>query len=133
MFYDRKKISYALIRIKQCKADKYTLEALLRTYHLNIDLFRFIISKTAPEYSFEGKKVKEIVKEFQQEALTNVALKPFITKRSIKSLKPWLLKMDVFFKQIKLAEPLNIQVLQSESEKICGILKISVHKLHVHT
>jgi hypothetical protein len=128
-----KKITYALNRIKQCKADKYSLEALLRTYYLNIDLLRFIITKTTPDYSFEGKKVKELVKEFQKEALTNVALKPVITKRSIKSLKPWLLKMDVFFKQIKLAEPLNIHLLQSESEKICGILKISVHKLHVHT
>lgn len=126
-----KKISYALNRIKQCKADKYGLEALLRTYHLNLDLLRFIITKADPNYNFEGKKVKEIVKDFHKEALSNASLKTIINKRSIKSLKPWLLKMDAFFKLIKIASPLNIHLLQSESEKICGILKISVHKLHV--
>ena len=126
-----KKIIYALSRIKHSKENKYPLEALLRTYHLNIDLLRFIILKVSPKYNFEGKKVKEIIKEFQKEALTNAALKTIITKRSIKSLKPWLLKMDTFFKTLKLESPGNLPVLQNESEKICGILKISVNKLFV--
>lgn len=127
-----KKITYALNKIKQCKATKHSLEALLISYHLNLDLIKFIIKKASPEYSFDGKKVKEIVKEFHKEASSNPALKSIITKRSVKSLKPWLLKMESFFKGLKLEYPTNISLLQTESEKICGILKISANKLHTH-
>lgn len=126
-----KKITYALSRIKAAKENKYPLEALLRAYHLNVELLKFIISKASPKYVFETKKMKGIVKEFHQQSLTNTSLKSIINKSSIKSLKPWLIKMDSFFKALKLNQPANLPLLQTENEKIFGILKISANKLFV--
>lgn len=124
-----KKIIYALSRIKQAKENKYPLEALLRAYHLNIELIKLIILKASPKYDFKGKKVKELLNACQNEVNTKSELRSIITKRSIKSCKAWLLKMDSFFKSLKLHPPTNYSLLQSETEKICGILKLSSTKL----
>ncbi|WP_317899405.1 hypothetical protein [Aurantibacillus circumpalustris] len=126
-----KKINFALGRIKACKTNKCPLEALIRSYHLNIDLLKFIFVRAVPGYELENKKVKVIVAEFLKELDNNMALKTFINKRSIKSLKPWLSKMDLFFKSLKLGQQKNIASLQDETEKIFGILKISTNKLFV--
>ena len=126
-----KKITYALSRIKACKENGYPLEALLKNYHLNIDLLKFIYATAAPGHSFADKKIKTIVAEFIKELNSNTTLKTIINKRAIKSLKPWLVKMDLFFKNLKLHYPKNIAALQDESEKIFGILKISTNKLFV--
>ena len=126
-----KKINYALARIKSCKENGYPLEGLLKSYHLNIDLIKFILTSSSPDHSFENKKVKVIVQEFLKEAGANAKLKTIINKRSIKSLKPWLSKMDLFFKSLKIHYPSNMASLQDETEKIFGILKISANKLFV--
>ena len=126
-----KKITYALARIKSCKENGYPLEGLLKSYHLNVDLIKFILSSASPGHSYENKKIKAIVSEFLEEIDTNPALKTIINKRSIKTLKPWLSKMDTFFKSLKLDYPKNIAGLQDETEKIFGILKISANKLFV--
>jgi hypothetical protein len=126
-----KKISLALSRIKKYKAERRPLEALLSTYYLNLDLIKFILTKASPGYKFEGKKLKEILKDCHEQALSNTVLKPIIAKRSIKSCKSWSLKMDTFFKSLKLEFPANISSLLAESETICGILKISASKLLV--
>jgi len=126
-----KKITYALSRIKTAKQDGYPLEALLKSYHLNVDLIKFILSSTAKEHSFEDKKIKVIVHDFLKESDHNPDLITIINKRSIKSLKPWLVKMDGFLKNLKLEYPKNVSPLQDETEKIFGILKISANKLFV--
>lgn len=126
-----RKITYALSRIKSAKQNGYPLEALLKSYHLNVEILKFILSSTAKEHSFENKKIKVIVHEFIKEIEQDAALKTIIHKRSIKSLKPWLLKMDTFFKNLKLEQPKNLSQLQDETEKIFGLLKISANKLFV--
>ena len=126
-----KKITYALARIRSCKENGYHLEGLLKSYHLNIDLVKFILESSSPGHSFENKKIKAIVQEFLKESDANPTLKMIINKRSIKALKPWLLKMDLFFKNLKLQYPTNLSALQDETEKIFGILKISANKLFV--
>ncbi|PBQ31778.1 hypothetical protein CNR22_08345 [Sphingobacteriaceae bacterium] len=126
-----KKITYALSRIKTAKQNGYPLEALLKSYHLNIDLVKFILSSTSKEHTFENKKIKVIIQEFIREIEQNTALKSIIHKRSIKALKPWLSKMDTFFKSLKLELPKNVSQLQDETEKIFGLLKISANKLFV--
>ena len=126
-----KKITYTLSQIKACKDNKHHTEALILSYHLNVDLLKFIFRSNAPGNSFENKKIKVILTEFIKELDNNTALKTIINKRSIKSLKPWLSKMDLFFKGLKLQYPKNITALQDESEKIFGILKISANKLFV--
>jgi hypothetical protein len=126
-----RKITYALSKIKSCKEKGCALEALIRTYHLNLELLKYIVASGLPGYSFEDKKIKTVINEFLMEQENNTALKTIINKRSIKSLKPWLNKMDAVFKSIKLEYPKNTLALQNESEKIFGILKISVNKLFV--
>lgn len=125
------KINLTLRKIAQCKRTKYTLEALISSYHLNLDLVRFILLKTDPAFNLEAKKIKVIVKELQKEAAVNSALKSVINKQSIKSLKVWLGKMDVFFKTLKMQPTKNTHLLLTESEKICAILLISTKKLFV--
>jgi hypothetical protein len=131
VFMTEKKITYALNRIKTCKDNKYLLEALLRSYHLNVELLKFILESCSDEYSVKNQKVKVIIHEFLDEIDGNAKLKSIINKRSIKSVKPWMAKMDVFFKTLKLRQPSNIGALQQETEKIFGILKISTNKLFV--
>jgi len=126
-----KKITYALARIKACKQNGYPLEGLLKSYHLNVDLIKFVLVSASPGYSVENKKIKIIVNEFLKEIDTNATLKTIINKRSIKSLKPWLSKIDHFLKGLRLHYPSNFSALQDETEKIFGILKISANKLFV--
>lgn len=124
-----KKISTQLQRIAQCKRNKYTTEALINSYHLNAELLKFIFLKTTPDYEFENKKFKSVVKDFQKQLLVNAALKSAITKQSVKSLKVWLAKMDTFFKVTKSHPAGNTLQLLHESEKICAILMISTKKI----
>lgn len=126
-----RKITYALGRIKACKQNGYILEGLLKSYHLNVELINYILSSALPGHSLKDKKIKAIVHEFLEEIDHNPELKSIINKKSIKSLKPWLAKMDVFFKTLKIQQPGNIPELQQETEKIFGILKISANKLFV--
>jgi len=124
-----KKITYALARIKSCKENGYPLEGLLKSYHLNVDLLKFILARTLPDYPFENKKVKVLVNDLLRATDTNPALKTIINKRSVKSLKPWLTKMDAFIRNLKVTYPSNMTSLQDETGKIFGILKISANKL----
>ena len=126
-----KKITYTLNKIKACKKEGYHLEGLIRSYHLNVDLIKFILTSSSPGHSFENKKMKAIVAEFLEEVTTNEKLRTIINKKSIKTLKPWLTKMDGFFKSLKTHSPSGLESLQDETEKIYGILKISANKLFV--
>ncbi len=124
-----RKISSALNTVNVCKKDGYFLEALIKNYHLNLELIKHILSVTVPGYSIENKKVKTIVKEFQNEIALNQALKSLITKKTFKQAKIWFLKMDVYFKKLKMEQPINTKALLSEAEQIFGILNISANKL----
>ena len=124
-----KKITYTLARIKSSKENGFPMEAFLKSYHLNVDLVKFILKSAVPDYSFDNKKIKIILHDLLKELETNVTFKTIINKRSIKSLKPWLAKTDKFFKSLKLEYPKTIAPLQDETEKIFGILKISANKL----
>jgi hypothetical protein len=124
-----RKITYQLNKIKKCKEEKYYFEALLRSYHLNVELIRYILTVASPQHSVKDQKTKTLVKIFLHEMSMHPELKSIINKKSLKSLKPWLKKMDEVFRNLKMAHPVNFAELQSECEKIFGILKISANKL----
>lgn len=126
-----RKVTYSLNKIKTCKEHGDHFEALIRTYHLNLDLIRYLLKHMSPRFSFEDKKMKELVNELLKQIDQKPTLKTLIHKRSIKTLKPWLEKMDQFFKGLKLSMPANLNSLQDESEKIFGVLKISANKILV--
>lgn len=125
-----KKISSALLKIKSCRQAGYHMEALIRTYHLNLDLIRYLISSNTSEKHLHDKKAKELVSELAEKIDDYPKLKTLITKKTAKALKPWLVKMDHFFKSLKTKHPTGISSLQTETEKILAILNISVGKLH---
>lgn len=126
-----RKIVYALNRIKSCKEQGFYLEALIKNYHLNVDLIKFMLSNAVPKYSAKDKKIKVIVQEFLKEIETNAKLKAILNKKNLKTVKPWLDNMDAFFKALKLQYPANVKTLQSDTEKVFGILNISANKLFV--
>jgi hypothetical protein len=126
-----KKVTYALNKIKSCKEKGFMMEALLRTYHLNVELIKYILSACSDDYLVKDKKVKAVFHKFMEEVSVNPKLKAVLNKRNVKVMKPWLEKMDLFFKVLKMKQPLHVKILQSEAEKIMAILNISAAKLFV--
>jgi hypothetical protein len=125
----QRKITYALNRINTCKENGFVMEALLKNYHLNLDIIKHILSRYSTNYSFEGKKIKNIVTDFLEEISVNAELRSILNKKNLKVVKPWLQKMDLFFKTLKLKSPANTKALLAETEKIFSILNISISKL----
>jgi hypothetical protein len=126
-----KKFSYALKGIKTCKDNGSVIEALIKSYHLNVEVIKYILDRSDSTVSVKDKKVKTIVHEFLEQISVDPKLKAIINKKTFKSVKPWLKNMDVFFKALKLGVPSNIKSLQIETEKIFNILNISMNKLYV--
>ena len=126
-----RKISYAYKKIESCKKEGYLLEALIRNYHLNIHLIKYILESSDSTFLIKGKKIKAIVYEFFEQISMNPGLRSLINKKTLKIVKLWLEKMEVFYKKLKLEQPSNVKELQHEAEKILGILNISANKLFV--
>jgi len=124
-----KKITYAWNRTSACKENGFLMEALLKNYHLNLDIIRYVLSTYVSGYSFRDKKIREIVNDVIEETSVNPKLKSILNKKNLKVLKPWLFKMDTFFKALKHGRPVNTKALQQETEKIFALLNISVNKL----
>lgn len=124
-----KKIRLVLKNIADCKNEGHYMEALLLNYHLNIDILKFLaarLCKSKPEEDIKAKKLLElVVKELESDS----RLKSTINKRNIKTLKPWLSKMDEYLKSLRIKKPSNTSGLLNEGEKIFGILNISVTKI----
>ena len=127
----QRKIAYALSQIKVCKENGFFLEAFIKSYHLNIELMKFILSKSKPKYEFSGKKIKIILNDFLNEISNDQNLKSIINKKNLKIVKPWLIKVDAYFKDLKLGTLINTKPLLSENEKVFGILNISITKLFI--
>lgn len=124
----KRNLETALKRINDCKQNGYLLEALLRNYELNLALVKLMIQRARPDYDFEGKKIKTIIRDFNDELGANPELKAIINKKAFGLVKTWLSKMDSYFKALKLGKLSGATVLLSETEKISGVLTISVRK-----
>lgn len=124
-----RKILYALKKIDQSKNGSYYIEALLDIYYLNIEVLRYMTLKFTSVNADESIKVKHMMDNLISEIEKRPELKTIITKKNLKVLKPWLSKMDDFFKTLKNNKPDNSKMLLLEGEKVFGILKISFTKL----
>jgi len=124
-----RKITYAIKKINACKKEGYLLEALLKSYHLNVELMKYLLAATHSSYSTKDKKLKAILHEFITQVNDHPELKSIVYKKTLKSVKTWLRKMDAFFKKLKMEEPPHVKELLSESELIFGILHISAARL----
>lgn len=129
----QRKITYALSKIKACKEQGFTYESIIRGYQLNMALAKFILSLGSDQEIATHAKMKHVVAELSQQVSVNPNLKMIISKKSVKSLRPWLAKMDAFFKAIKQGLAIETKELESETEKIFALLNISFSKLVVKT
>lgn len=127
----KKQILLSLKKIEKSRTDGYPQDALFKNYHLNIELLKFLLSKVDPGKSLENLKPKELLNLLITEVGNKASAKAVINKKNLKSLKPWLAKMDLYIKTLKVKEPSNTKSLLSESEKIFSLLHISVTKLLV--
>lgn len=123
------KIKTSHNKITSCKKNGCFNEALILSYHHNLELILFILSKSVPHYSSENKKIKAIANDLFEEISVNPKLKSIINKKNFKGVKVWLKNMDLYFKTLKLKLPTNTKHILTESESIFAILNISVNKL----
>ena len=126
-----RKILLALKKIEVSYADGYVIEALIANYHLNLNLLRFICSVSDAITFKEEKKVKNLIIQLSAEIDNNQKLKTIISKKNLKFFKVWLSKTELYFKTLKYKLPSNTKTLFLETQKITGILNISVNKIIV--
>jgi len=124
-----RKILLALKKIEVSYADGYVIEALIANYHLNLNLLRFICSVSDAIKFKEEKKVKNLIIQLSEEIDNNQKLKTIISKKNLKFFKVWLSKTELYFKTLKYKLPSNTKTLFLETQKITGILNISVNKI----
>lgn len=124
-----RKILLAFKKIQQCKEQAYYLEALLRIYHLNIEIIRFMNSTFSASALGKEIKVKHELQQLIEEVQARANLKSIVSKKNLKLLKPWLASMEVFFKTLKSQNPSNTKILLQQGEQLFGILKISASKI----
>jgi hypothetical protein len=116
-------------KISACKKSGCFNEALIISYHHNLELILFILDKAVPNYPAANKKINTICKDLFEEISVNPKLKSIITKKNFKGVKVWLKDMDLYFKTLKLKLPNNSKHLLTESEGVHAVLNISVKKL----
>jgi hypothetical protein len=75
--------------------------------------------------------VKPLVKDFLTEITNHPEYKTIIPRRNLKPMKPWIDKMDLFFKTLKAGNQVKADKLLVETEKIFGILNLSASKLFI--
>ncbi|MDX2172607.1 MAG: hypothetical protein SFY56_05760 [Bacteroidota bacterium] len=128
----QRKITLALKKINTSKLQGNFTEALIKNYHLNLSLVKYLFSKCSETKSAENKKLRILIEELIEELDINPNCKRIISKNSLKQILPWALKMEVFFKSIKIKEPTNTKLLLNESEHILAILNISAAKISLN-
>jgi hypothetical protein len=120
-----KKVLNTLQLVKQCKEQECFMEALIIAYQSCTLLLKDIGKKVVTETGDPIKKPKAILKVILQMADTDERLKKLLGKKSLKTLKPWYEKMDVFFDTIKQQNPRNTKTLLEEAEYALNILHIT--------
>lgn len=124
-------INSALKKIKEARDVRHNIEAFFLYYQLNARLMRYILSALQHEKVAGDKKLRVVIKLLQSSIEKDPANSSVIQKRSVKAMKLWVTKCEAHIKALKngISPPLT-GALQ-ESEKIYGILKITVNKLKV--
>ncbi len=123
------KLNANLKKIESCISQNFFLEALLRSYHLNLSVIYFLLVSARPDYETTNKKTKQLLKDFGDELSVNAGLKSSINKKTFKLVKTWMKKMDSYHKVLRTNEPTNTKQLLIESQKIFSLLNISLVKM----
>jgi hypothetical protein len=124
----KRQIILARKKIDKSKNEGYHLDALIKNYHLNLEILKYISLNLNPGLPSKNLKPKQILNALITEIKKHPDSK-FISKKSLKPLKPWLVKMDAYFKILKNKPPVNTTILFAETEKIFNLLYISFTKM----
>jgi hypothetical protein len=124
-----RKVNTAMNMVTSASDKGFYLEALLRTYHMNLSLMKHILASGSSGAATEGKKLKPFLKKFFKNHKRSEKLKSTISSQSVKSLQVWLEKTDTFFRTLKMRQPANTKQLLEESTRIAGMLSISLNKV----
>jgi hypothetical protein len=130
---NQRKILFIQKKIEKSKEAGSFLEALFLNYHLNVEILKFISLKLNPGKLTKDVKPKEILNDLISLVNSQPSAKAIIGKKNLKILKPWLFKMDMFIKTLRIKNPSNTKTLLAESEKIFAILNISLTKIFIGT
>jgi hypothetical protein len=124
-----KKIKEEVKKVKACARKGCEIEALLRQYHLNIGLIRYLVDKSSNKQDSIKRKPKQLLRLFIDEHPGNDAMRSLINKRSLKSVRIWMKSMDLFFKKLKSGDPGNAKELLEKAEKVFVLLIIPANKI----
>lgn len=124
------KLSNRLKKIEQAKKDGYWLEALMGTYHLNLEIVYHLLHFHFPERLPESMKTKKLLEAFLTALTESQEMKSIINKRSFKQVQSWFSKSDSYFKTFIHHTLAANKALVLEGEKVAGILNISLNKMH---
>ncbi|MGZ3921365.1 MAG: hypothetical protein ACXVC7_13785 [Bacteroidia bacterium] len=124
-----RKINSAIKKSQRCCKEGYYLEGLLSMYHLNSNLLVFIATRLNVIEANGSSKPTKLIEQLIEEIDQRPELKSVVAKKNLKSLRPWFIKMDDFFKLLKRREPVNAKSLHGDSEQVLAILKIATTKL----
>jgi len=127
MLMSKKKANTILEKISECKKKGFLIEALVLSYHFNLELLFQLSKKTLPELGTESKKPKPLVKELLKHSSTGTK-KPVLSKQSLKSIKVWLEDMEAVFKKLRSEIPQNSKALLQASEQVSALLSIATNK-----
>ncbi len=125
----QRKISFALKKINESKQQQNFTEALVRNYHLNLELLKYIFSYCCATKSEHNKKISILISQLVNELDVKPQFKGVITKKSLKTIMPWALKMEAYYKFLKHKQPSNTKLLLNDGEHILAILNISANKI----
>ncbi len=115
-------------KIDLAKEQGFYLEALLRAYHVNVSLLKYILEQGSEKTTSENHKPGNLLKSLVKARKKNPGLKSLIGSQSLKSVRIWLDKSDKYFKTLKIRQPYNTKRLLDESTRICSMLNVSVSK-----
>ena len=122
-----KKTNTILEKISECKKKGFFIEALVLSYHFNLELLFQFSKKTLPELGTGIKKPKHLVKELLKQTASGTK-KPVLNKQSLKSIKTWIEDMEAVFKNLRSEIPQNNKALLQASEQVSALLNIATNK-----
>lgn len=124
----KKQTDAALAKIQECKKWGCSTEALLRYYQLNVSILRLLQLKLSNTGN-QSAKPKEVLLDLLEVVKTSANAKAIITRKNLKPVKPWAENMGAYFRLLKTGKIPPPAKLLGESEKIFGILNISLTKV----
>lgn len=125
---NKAKLNKALAQIEKAKKSGFYMEALLMQYHINLEILNEI-SYVFNKQHREETKPKALINFLLKENGIGINTSSVISKKTLKVIKVWMVKMDQQLKSLRIKSIRNPRSLLLEAEKIFVLLNMSSHRL----